>query len=99
MIGYPVLFTGGRKWEERKLTWHGQGKMNQMERLNLPTLKQGGFPYTGMVVLFTRIRARHYQLTVAPPDSSFARAWRLASRRVGHEYRLGKSSPRACGLF
>ncbi len=98
VIGYPVLFSGGREWEDRRLTWHGQGKMNQMERLNLPTRRQGGFDYTNMTILFTRVGSQ-YQLTVARPNSSFARAWRVASREVGHEYRLGKTSPRVCGLF
>lgn len=99
LFGYPVLFSGGREWSDRGLTWHAQGKMNQMERLNLPTRKEGGFDYAHMVILFTRVGLR-YQLSVAEPGSPFANAWRLASRRARHEYGLGKrNSPRTCGLF
>ncbi len=100
LIGAPVLVSAGREWKGRKLTWHGQGKMNQMERLNLPTRKEGGFQYANMVILFTRVGSR-YRLTVAAPGSPFASAWRAASRKVGHEYKLGlgKRSTRVCGLF
>ncbi|HTD08440.1 MAG TPA: phospholipase D family protein [Solirubrobacteraceae bacterium] len=98
LIGQPVLVSGGSEWTDRKLTWHGQGKMNTMERLNLPTLKMGGFPYAGATILFVRERSR-YRLTVARTGDPVVRAWRRASRAAGHEYRLGRTSPRRCGLF
>jgi hypothetical protein len=98
LFGRPVLVSPSREWKDRKLTWHGQGKMNRMERLNLPTLKQGGFPYIGATILFVRQQGS-YELTVARPSSRAARAWLKASREAGHAYWLGESSPRRCGLF
>jgi hypothetical protein len=100
-FGTPVLFCGSREWKDRKLTWHGQGKMNQMERFNLPTIKQGGFPYSNATILFRRVRSR-YQMIVAPPGDPIVRTWRRASRLAGHEYRVGdpsRKTERTCGLF
>lgn len=98
LIGLPALFSGGHDWTDRKLTWHGQGAMNEMERLNMPTLKQGGFSYSDSAVLFTRHGAR-YQVTVARSRSAIATTWRRASGEIGRQYRVGKTSPRRCGLF
>jgi hypothetical protein len=100
-FGSPILFSGSHEWKDRKLTWHGQGKMNQMERLNLPTIKQGGVPYSNATVLFRRVGSR-YQMTVAPAGDPIIRTWRRASRLAGHEYRVadpGRKSERICGLF
>jgi hypothetical protein len=30
----------GKRWERKRLTWHGD---NKMERINLPTRAKGGF--------------------------------------------------------
>jgi HKD family nuclease len=98
LIGRPVLISGGREWKDCDLTWHGQGKMNRMVRFNLPTLQQGGFSYVGATVLFLREGSR-YQLLVAQAGDPIIDAWKRASRAVGHEYQLGKGSPRRCGLF
>lgn len=94
-LAHPPLISAGRTWTNRPLTWHGN---NMMERINLPTEAQGGFAYRGTAVLFKRV-ANGYQLAVADWDSDVAASWRAASRAIGHEYRLGKGSPRTCGLF
>jgi HKD family nuclease len=98
LIGRPVLVSGGREWKDCDLTWHGQEKMNQMTRFNLPTLQQGGFSYVKSTVLFMREGSR-YRLIVAQPGDPIVRTWQRAAREVGHEYQLGKGSPRRCGLF
>ena len=51
-IGEPLLRSAGRVWDNRPLTWHGN---NRMERLNLPTLAQGGFNYADTAVMFRRL--------------------------------------------
>jgi HKD family nuclease len=94
-IGVPVLFSGGKAWRDRPLTWHGD---NAMERLNLPTAKQGGFAYRNTAILFRRRRGR-FQIAVAPWNSSTAATWREASARIGQRYKLGKRTSRTCGLF
>jgi hypothetical protein len=50
-IGYPPLTLRGRVWTNRPLMWHGN---NKMERINLPTVAQGGFNYHNTAVLFRR---------------------------------------------
>jgi HKD family nuclease len=95
-LGHPRLLLGGRSWTNRPLTWHGN---NKMERINLPTAVQGGFPsYKWTAILFKRVKGG-FQLSVAPWESKVAASWRAASRRIGQEHRLGRTSPRTCGLF
>lgn len=96
LIGRLELFAHGTKWDDRRLTWHGN---NKMERLNLPTQAKGGVAYSDTAILFTRSRGGRYQLSVAPWNSTVAVAWREASQKLGQEYQLGKNSPRRCGLF
>jgi hypothetical protein len=98
LIGHPILISGGQEWKDCDLTWHGQGKMNQMTRFNLPTLQQGGFSYLYATILFIRAGSR-YRLIVAQRGDPIIRTWQRASREAGHEYQLGKGSPRRCGLF
>lgn len=98
LIGRPVLVAGGQKWKDCDLTWHGQGKMNQMTRFNLPTLQHGGFSYMYATVLFIR-EAGRYRLVVAQRGDPIIGTWQRASREAGHEYQLGQGSPRRCGLF
>jgi HKD family nuclease len=95
VIGEPELESGGRIWNNRKLTWHGN---NAMERLNLPTSHQGGFTYPGTAILLTW-RETRFRLGVAPWDSDVARAWRSASAKTDNVYRLGARTTRRCGLF
>ena len=95
LIGYPTLTALNRRWTNRPLTWHGD---NRMERLNLPTLAQGGFVYARTAILFRR-NASGFELAVAPWDDSLAVSWRNASHTIGHIYRLGASSNRSCGVF
>lgn len=95
LIGVPPLFSGGKTWSDRQLTWHGN---NRMERMNLPTIELGGFAYGNTVILFKR-QAQGFQLIVAPWDSAAADAWRAASRKTGHVYKLGRRTRRICGVF
>ena len=94
-IGTPILFTAGRVWADRPLTWHGN---NRMERINLPTTAQGGFSYQDRAILFRRHGAR-FQLQVADWTSTVAATWRSASAAAATTFRLGRNSPRVCGFF
>jgi len=95
-IGEVTLLTGSRRWEGRPLNWHGD---NRMERINLPTLAQGGTEYGRMAVLFHRV-AGGFELHVAPWDSALAATWRNASLASGRLFRIGGgTTPRICGLF
>lgn len=95
VLGEPELESGGQIWGNRKLTWHGN---NRMERLNLPTAHQGGFAYPGTAILLTRSGSR-FRLRVAPWNSDVANAWRSASAKTDNVYRLGVHTTRLCGLF
>lgn len=90
-----ALRARGGQWI-RPLRWHSH---NRMERLNLPTLSQGGYDYASTCVLFTRGADGYFEMTVAPWDSSVAERWRAAAVRLGKVYRFGESSPRICGFF
>lgn len=90
------LSASGRRWSGRPLTWHGD---NRMERLNLPTVAQGGFTYPNTAILFRR-SGRTFELEVADWNSPTAIAWRSASQQARRMYRAGgAASPRICGLF
>lgn len=96
VIGEPVLRRPPDASWSRPLTWHGN---NRMERINLPTLAQGGVEYSHRVVLFRRLADGSFELAVATLDSSSATAWRNESSALGTIYRFGPNSPRRCGLF
>lgn len=93
-IGTPTLFVGDQEWI-RPLTWH---ENNRMERINLPTVAQGGFSYANQVVLFERAGAR-FELTVASPGSHSANTWRNESAAAGTLFRISSGSKRLCGLI
>jgi HKD family nuclease len=95
-IGDLRLVGGARDWAERPLAWHGN---NQMERLNLPTLNQGGFVYENSAVLFRRLPRGTFELVVADWESDLARAWRSASSEAGTLYRVGRRTARIAGLI
>ena len=96
-IGQPLLRSGARLWDNRPLTWHGN---NRMERLNLPTIAQGGFNYADSGVMFRRLSDGSFELIVMPWESDLARAWRQASAQRGLLFRLGsKISNRIVGLI
>lgn len=95
-IGDPVLVSGRRHWDNRPLTWHGD---NMMERINLPTLAQGGFDYEKTAVMFRRLPNGIYELVVAPWDSDISQAWIAASSDLGNLYRLGRRTPRLSGFL
>jgi HKD family nuclease len=95
VIGQPPLISGPNSWTDRRLTWHGN---NKMERLNLPTASQGGFDYPQTAVLFRRVSGG-YELQVADWQSGVARGWRNASSAIGQTYKLGENSPRTCGFL
>ncbi|MEO5803185.1 MAG: phospholipase D family protein [Verrucomicrobiota bacterium] len=98
IIGKPPLTLRGRVWRDRPLTWHGAKKMNKMERINLPTLAQGGFDYRHTAILFRR-HEEGFEINVLPWDDDAAIAWRAASEALGIVFRLGKIGARICGLF
>ena len=94
-IGHPPLTLRGQRWTNRPLTWHGN---NKMERINLPTLAQGGFAYPNTAVLFRR-HQRGFEIDVLPWNDAGAVAWRAASAMLGTVVRLGERGNRLCGLF
>lgn len=96
-IGQPVLRNGARVWYDRRLTWHGN---NKMERMNLPTGAQGGFDYADTAVMFRRLTNGSFELIVTPWDSDLARSWRQASARRQTLFRLGTvATNRIVGLL
>lgn len=95
-IAEPVLVAGRREWRDRPLTWHGD---NRMERINLPSLAMGGFEYENSLILFRRIAQNIFELRVYPWDSDSARAYVESSRRANLLFRVGRASPRLCGLL
>lgn len=96
-IGQPVIRSGARVWTDRRLTWHGN---NGMERMNLPTLTQGGFNYADTAVMFRRLADGSFELIVTPWDSDLARSWRQASAQRGTLFRLGAiATNRLVGLL
>ncbi len=94
-IGHPTLTLRRRSWTNRPLTWHGN---NKMERINLPTLAQGGFDYWNTAVLFHR-REGGFEINVLPWNDDGALAWRAASDTLKLVFRLGERGSRLCGLF
>lgn len=96
-IGQPVIRSGSQVWDDRRLTWHGN---NRMERMNLPTALQGGFDYAETAVMFRRLPDGSFELIVTPWDSDPARAWRQASVQRRALFRLGAiATNRLVGLF
>ncbi|MCI0536234.1 MAG: phospholipase D family protein [Verrucomicrobiales bacterium] len=93
-IGHRTLTFGRESWKN-KLVWHGR---NKMERINLPTVKQGGFDYQDTAVLFRRHEGG-YEINVLPWDDDGAAAWRAASDALNTVFRLGGKGERICGLF
>jgi hypothetical protein len=94
-IGHPTLTLRRQTWTNRPLTWHGN---NKMERINLPTLAQGGFDYRNTAVLFRRHEGG-FEINVLPWDDDGAVAWRAASDALRTVFRLGERGQRICGLF
>ena len=90
-IGKPLLRSGSKSWNDRPLTWHGN---NRMERLNLPTVTQGGFRYVDSGVMFRRLADGSFELIVTPWESDIARAWRQASAQSRRLFRLGQVATR-----
>ena len=94
-IGRPVLRVGAAQGNDRPLTWHGN---NRMERINLPTVTQGGLEYADQVVLFQR-SGESFEIAVAALESTRARRWREESAAAGMLYRFSGGSNRRCGLI
>lgn len=93
-IGYVNIEISGTLFANRPYSWHGD---NGMERLNLPTLNQGGPVYRHNILLFTR-QAGSFSVQVAPEKSPIVGTW-LAATPAWLVFRLGDKSNRACGLF
>lgn len=101
VVAELTLVHGGRAWDDRRLTWHGN---NRMERVNLPTRQMGGFAdYAEHAVMFTRKGddLLTFELDIAPLGSPEAHQWRERARQSGGIFDLGEGarSARACGLF
>lgn len=94
-IGHPVLAIRGNTWNDRPLTWHGN---NRMERINLPTIQQGGFAYENCAILF-RKDENGFEIKVASWNDATALAWRSASEALNTVFRLGSKGQRICGFF
>ncbi|MBI4228018.1 MAG: phospholipase D family protein [Candidatus Omnitrophica bacterium] len=94
-IGHPPLTLRRQRWVNRPLTWHGH---NKMERINLPTVAQGGFDYQNAAVLFRR-HDGGFEINVLPWGDDGAVAWRAASDALKAVFRLGERGSRICGLF
>jgi len=94
-IGHPILTIRGRRCTDRPLTWHGH---NRMERINLPTVAQGGFDYRNTAVLFRR-HSGGYEIEVFPWEDDGSVAWCAASDALNTIFRLGERGERICGLF
>ncbi|WP_080422468.1 phospholipase D family protein [Burkholderia ubonensis] len=96
-IGHPIIRSGASIWGDRPLTWHGN---NRMERMNLPTINQGGFDYTGTAIMFRRLYDGSFELIVTPWESDLARAWRQAAIQQNTLFRLGAAlTNRTVGLL
>lgn len=94
-IGHPTLTIREQSWNDRPLTWHGN---NRMERINLPTVHQGGFEYQNTAVLFRR-HENGFEIKIAPWNDANAMAWRSASESLNTVFRLGTRGQRICGFF
>ena len=95
-IAFLTIRTSQHEVERRKLTWHGN---NRMERILVPTVIQGGERVANRVVFFERT-AGSFLMTVADVSSFEHRQWREASMLSGTQFRLGSAaSSRTCGLI
>ena len=98
-IGRPLLISRGRRWTDRSLTWHAGGGQNAMERLNLPTVSQGGYNYANRIILFRRTQ-HGFEFAIAQMGADQSNAWLNASARGGTLFRTGLGpNSRMCGLF
>lgn len=95
-IGAPHLVARGQTFTDRKLTWHGD---NRMERISLPTGSQGGYDdYANKILLFQR-QPGGFVIELAELDGATGNSWRDASIDAGTIYSLDRVSPWSCGLF
>lgn len=98
-VGQPVLNSRGQRWTDRTLTWHAGGGQNAMERLNLPTVLQGGYDYVNTVILFRRTQ-HDFEFSVVQQGVDQSNAWLNASANSGTLFRTGFGiNSRMCGLF
>jgi HKD family nuclease len=96
-IGEPVLRSGRKTWTDRLMTWHGN---NKMERINLPTLAQGGYIYANSGIMFRRLSDDSYELIVVPWNSDLSRSWQEASAKKDLLFGVGSGkSARLIGLI
>ncbi len=100
-IGTVSLVKGRRRWDDRRIVWHGD---NGMERLYLPTRNQGGVSYVNKGLLFESLYAdpNAFALTVVPWESEIARSWVNASVAANLIFRVPQNprpNARICGLM
>lgn len=94
-IGRPVLLLNQSRSDDRKLTWHGN---NRMERLNLPPPTQNHVDYQNTVILF-RKGSVGYHMDVIPHNSNIAECWRSESGAANTLLRVSIRSNRLCGFL
>ena len=95
-IADPILITGRQRWADRPLTWHGD---NRMERINLPSYRQGGFDYENSLILFRKVAENTFELRAYPWNSDSAYAYVEASRKGDLVFRVGRNSDRLAGFL
>lgn len=95
-IGRPPLVAGRMRWPGCILSWHGS---NGMERINLPTARQGGLRYRNSIVLFRRKTRNVFEIVVAPFDSDLARSWQESALATDQLYRVGRRTQRLAGFI
>jgi len=95
-IGRPTLIAGRMRWAGRILGWHGD---NGMERINLPTARQGGLRYRNSLILFRRKTRTVFEIVAAPFDSDLARSWQESALATTQLYRIGRKTQRLAGFI
>ena len=98
-IGAVTLHLNKHSFADRHISWHGS---NKMERINLPTIYQGGINYSNTYVLFQRRYRKgvpYFAMNVHESGSPESLGWRYASQVLGYEFNLGVRGARTCGFF
>lgn len=98
-IGTVRLALGSHVWPAQKFNWRGAKKFNKMERLYLPTVRQGGVDYVDTLILFTRARGGNVRMTVVPASGRMAAQWMRSSANRSRLFSVGPNSQRLCGFL
>jgi HKD family nuclease len=102
-LGTVRVTMGSRHWPAQQLNWRGTPAgargLNRMERIYLPTLRDGGVDYVDTAIRFTRKRRGLFDMLVVPWGGATARSWQQASARRGTLFSVGRGSTRICGFL